>query len=30
MADASYENNDYTSEDFVKLSRTGSATSHDE
>ncbi len=27
MADASYENNGYTSEDFMKLSRTGPATS---
>ncbi len=27
MADASYENNGYSSEDFMKLSRTGSATS---
>ena len=27
MADASYENNGYTSEDFMKLARTGPATS---
>lgn len=27
MADASYENNGYSSEDFMKLSRTGAATS---